>query len=446
MRLVYSLMIAASSVWSPPAATVHTMLVASEPAANSRLAASPSQLRLVYSEPVEGKLSRVTIVPSSGAPIVLKPTADPKDVHGVIAPMTPLAPGKYRVEWRVVSADGHPVDGKFVFAIEDTTLGTQPVLPPTPEPENEPEPEADVWGPALFGAPVVAAILRGTALGSLIALAGLLLYHVRSRPNSAQRADSRLRSLTTTLAVAGPLLLAAHLVVWLIGTSPDRTLDAEWVTATLGSGVGQVEVWRTGLSLLALWAWALARRPALALLLAAGALAVSGAVGHSAAIQPAWGIPSKAIHLLASSVWLGGLLWLVVRPAADDVNLFATDAARVSSNALAAVSAVAFTGVVQTRLFLPSWSALTSSPYGWLALAKSAGLFLLVGFGAYHRQRVMPRIAAAARAATDVATLRSSVAREIAVMVVVILLGGLLAYVPPPAEGHASTSAPRSSS
>ena len=71
---------------------------------------------------------------------------------------------------------------------------------------------------------------------------------------------------------------------------------------------------------------------------------------------------------------------------------------------------------------------------------------MLVGFGAYHRQRLMPRIAAAARTATDIATLRSSVAREIAVMVVVILLGGLLAYVPPPAEEHASMSSQQSTS
>jgi len=226
-------MIAASSVWSPPAATVHTMLVSSVPAANSRLATSPPQLRLVYSEPVEGKLARVTIVPSTGAPIVLKPTGDPRDVHGVIAPMAPLAPGSYRVEWRVVSADGHPVDGKFVFAIEDTTLGTQPALPPTPEPESEPEPEADVWGPALFGAPVVASVLRGAALGSLIALAGLLLYHARSKPNAAQRSDARVRSLTTTFAVAAP---AGATVTVPAGAARDRHGNANGAPLTLSGG------------------------------------------------------------------------------------------------------------------------------------------------------------------------------------------------------------------
>jgi hypothetical protein len=72
-------------------------------------------------------------------------------------------------------------------------------------------------------------------------------------------------------------------------------------------------------------------------------------------------------------------------------------------------------------------------------------LLALVAFGAYNRQRLMPRIAASAAAGG--AALRASVTREIFVMALVILLGGLLAYVPPPGEGdeesmstHQSTS------
>jgi len=236
------------------------------------------------------------------------------------------------------------------------------------------------------------------------------------------------------------VVLVAHVIAWLINTSPDHRFDTGWATSALTTSVGQIELARTGFALLALWAWWLARRPKLALVFALGALVVSGASGHSAAIQPAWGIPAKAIHLLASAVWLGGLLWLVVRPARDDVTLFAADAGRVSSLALAAVIAVALTGVVQTRLFLASWSGLVTSAYGWLALAKSAGLLALVAFGAYHRQRLMPRVAAPACTGSDVAALCVSVRRELYVIALVILLGGLLAYVPPPAEGEAMSS------
>jgi putative copper export protein len=250
------------------------------------------------------------------------------------------------------------------------------------------------------------------------------------------------RNVTTAFAVAAPVLLGAHLVTWLINTSPDLRFDPAWATSALGTTVGQIELWRVGLTILALWAWWLARRTRVALAFAAGAVAVSGAVGHSAAIAPVWAVPAKAIHLLASAVWVGGLFWLVIRPAGDDVMLFASDAERVSSRALWAVVAVAFTGIVQTRLFLASWAGLVTSAYGLLVLAKTAGLLALVAFGAYHRQRLIPRLATAARNATDVGVLRASVAREVVVIAIVILLGGLLAYVPPPGEADADMSAP----
>jgi copper transport protein len=433
MRLAILFLLALPSFPAAPAAAVHATLVSSEPAANSRLATSPVRLRLVYSEPIEGRLARVTLVPGAGRPVVLRAAADPRDVHAVIAPVDTLVPGSYRVEWRVVSADGHPVDGTFVFAIGDTTLGAQAT--PTPVvPEPEPEPDADVWGPTVAGAPLIPAVVRGLALGALMAAAGLLLFMATAEPNAAQVADRRIRKWITTLAVAAPVLLATHTVTWLVNTSPDHTLDAAWAASALGTTVGEIELWRTGLAALALWAWWLARRPRVALAFAASALAVSGASGHSAAIVPLWAVPSKAIHLLASAIWLGGLLWLVVRPAADDASCFATDANRVSSRAMAAVIAVAVTGVVQTWLFLTAVSDVVTSPYGWFVIAKTTGLLVLMGFGAYHRQRLMPRIAAGS--AGDSMTLRRSVGREIAIMAVVILLGGVLSYVAPPGEEH----------
>ena len=434
MRLVLLFLLAVPGFSRTPSAPVHATLVSSEPAANSRQATSPARVRLVYSEPVEGRLARVTLIPGAGARLVLRAGADPRDVHAVIAPVADaLAPGSYRVEWRVVSADGHPVDGTFVFAVGDTTLGSQPVPTSPPPPELEPEVEPDVWGPSVAGAPIIPAVARGLALGVLMPAAGLLLFIAFAEPNAPQVADGRIRTLTTALAIASPVLLVTHLLAWLVNTSPDHTLDAAWATSALGTSVGKIELWRAGLALFALWAWWLARRPRLALAFAAAAVAVSGASGHSAAIAPLWAIPSKAIHLLASAVWLGGLLWLVVRPAADDPYRFATDADRVSSRALVAVIAVAFTGVVQTRLFLTAWSDVVTSPYGWFVIAKTTGLLVLVAFGAYHRQRLMPRMTAGS--ASDGVAMRRSVRREILVMALVILLGGLLAYVPPPGEG-----------
>jgi copper transport protein len=439
MRPAALLLIAAFAALTSPSSAKHATLVSSEPAANSRLTTSPTRVRLVYSEPVEGKLAKVTLVPlvaSAGTPIVLRAGADPRDVHAVIAPVDSLGAGTYKVEWRVVSADGHPVDGAFTFSVGDTTLGTPP---PAPTPLEPVQPQAaeqpDVWGPAAFGAPVIPAVLRGTGVGALLAAAGLLLFLAGAKPDAAQVRDARMRSAVTTFLLAAVVLLAAHLVAWLVNTSPDLRWDTEWAVSALGTTVGRIEMARVGVTILALWAWWLARRTRLALAFAMLAIVVSGAVGHSAAIDPVWGVPAKAIHLVASAVWVGGLLWLVIRPAGDNIVLFGADAERVSSRALIAVIAVAFTGVVQTRLFLASWSGLVTSAYGLLVLAKIAGLIALVAFGAYHRQRLLPRVAATVTAVTGARVLRASVLREVMVIAIVILLGGLLAYVPPPSEG-----------
>jgi putative copper resistance protein D len=201
--------------------------------------------------------------------------------------------------------------------------------------------------------------------------------------------------------------------------------------------VGRVELLRTGLALLPLWALALARRSGLALALTLPSLLISAAVGHSAAIHPMWAVPFKAIHLAALAVWIGGLLWIVVQER-DEVRPTTTDIARVSTLALWAVIVATFSGIAQTLMLVQSASAVRS-PYGAVVVAKFVGLLVLVAFGAYHRRRLLPAIAARGR--DVVATLQSSVARELLVFCVVILLGGFLAYLTPPVSGdtHASS-------
>jgi putative copper export protein len=245
------------------------------------------------------------------------------------------------------------------------------------------------------------------------------------------------------LAVAAPLLLALHLAAFAVNADPDHQFTGASLSAALVSGVGRLELWRVGLALLALWAVALTRRPRLALVFAVAALLASGATGHAAAIQPVFAAPARALHLVAGATWVGGLLWLLCLYGAADPSVAALpqddsrirEAARVSTVALVAVVVVTLSGLVQTVLFLPTLRDLFRSTYGALVLAKVFGLLILVAFGAYHRFRVLPALVRDARAAERFAvTLR----RELTVFGIVVLLGGLLAYVPP--ASHASSS------
>ena len=422
---------------SPSAAFFHATLRSSSPAAGSTLDRAPDRIRLVFSEEIEPSLGSIRLIDPSGRTTRLAASGDPRDVSALVAP-TPagLANGSYRVEWRIVSEDGHPMGGSFGFTIATSGGASASAAAPAAAPTRIPETAAVLAPPARAapstarndsapeGALVLPAVLRGLGMGTLAALAGLLGFLATRRDAEP---EPRAERLTTRLATAAAVLLALHFVAWAVGVVPDHSLGGDQLAALLTSDVGRVELARTGLALLSAWALLLARRPRLALGFAVATLLVSGTAGHSAAIHPEWAVPARALHLVAVAGWLGGLLWLIVlerRSAA----VVTREARRVSSVALAAVIAVAFSGVVQTRLFLPVWADLVRSTYGAIVLAKVAGLGVLVLFGAHHRHRVLPRLADM-HAPEELAR---SLRREVAVMSIVILLGGLLAYVAPP--------------
>jgi copper transport protein len=416
-------------------ARMHATLLTSEPAKGSTVASSPARVYLVFSEEVEPSLSRIRLVGPDGRVVALESRGDPRNVSALVAPVTTtLAAGTWRVEWRIVSGDGHPIDGDFDFAVGGpdaarTVAATPPSADEARDSTSSATPPAvavadTATTAAMDDVPLLPALLRGLGVGALTALAGLLFLLATRRDRARQPRAERLAS---RLSIASALLLTLHLVVWAAAVSPDGALGGAQVSDMLASRVGRVELARTALAGLACWALVLARRERLALIVAIAAMLVSAATGHSAAIHPAWTVPARALHLFAVAAWLGGLLWLLTLERSG-VEVVSVEAQRVSSLALAGVIVVSITGLVQTKFFIGEWGELVRSAYGAVALAKVAGLGVLVLFGAHHRFRVLPRLADAGVADGFTRTLRT----EVAVLSLVILVGGLLAYIPPP--------------
>jgi copper transport protein len=421
-----------------PVPRLHATLLRSEPAKDSAVA-PPTRIYLVFSEEVEPSLGGIRLVGPGGQVVTLKTAGDPRNVSALVAPVpAPLAAGTWRVEWRIVSEDGHPIDGDFSFSVAGggagAAAGPVPSVPdeahdtssaaPSERAVSDSSAATAQSASAMEDVPVLAALLRGLGVGVLTAFLGLLWFLGTRRDRAAQ---PRSEKLASALAIATGVFLGLHLVVWALAVSPDGSLGGDQMGAMLASRVGRMELARTSLALLACWALVVARRDRLAMAFAVGAILVSSATGHSAAIHPAWTIPSRALHLFAVAAWLGGLLWLLTLERSS-AEVFVAEAHRVSSLALAGVIVVAITGLVQTKFFIGEWGELVRSTYGFFDLAKIAGLVVLVLFGAHHRFRVMPRLAEAGAADRFTRSLRT----EVAVLSLVILVGGLLAYIPPP--------------
>jgi copper transport protein len=417
---------------------MHATLLRSEPAKDSTVA-TPARIYLVFSEEVEPSLGGIRLVGPGGQVVTLETAGDPRNVSAMLAPVSvPLAAGNWRVEWRIVSEDGHPIDGDFGFTVAGgSTAPVAGTAPPVPDgahdtasaaPSERVVPSDSISATsspasALKDVPVLAAALRGLGVGVLTALLGLLGFLGARRDPARQPRAERLAS---SLAIAAAVFLGLHLVTWALAVS-DGSLGGDRMGAMLASRVGRMELARAALALLACWALVIARRRRLAMVFAAGAILVSSAIGHSAAIHPVWTIPAHALHLFALAAWLGGLLWLIVLERTS-VEVVVTEAQRVSSLALAGVVVMSITGLVQTKFFIGEWGELVRSAYGFFALVKVAGLGVLVLFGAHHRFRVMPRLAEAGTADRFARSLRT----EVAVLSLVVLVGGLLAYIPPP--------------
>lgn len=424
-------------------AAYHATLLRSTPAANSTLLKRPDTVRLVFSEAVVPDLSQISITAADSSTAQLAVANDPHDVHvlvGVVPPNalnvdcsgTPCVAG-YRLAWHVLSADGHPVGGSFLFSVAGqhksvaaaTVTGT--AASPTQGSVTS-RPPVDAASETASNnhddIPLLAALARGLGVGAIMAAAGLLMFGM-GRTTSG---DSPFRSRITTFVTAGTVLLILHMCTWLVHIAPGRKLSGSVFTAAVSSGVGRWELARVLLAVLMLWAIALARSERIALAFGVLCLLASGAVGHPAAIAPGWTIPAKMAHLVAGAVWLGGLLWLVqtYRTNSDAV---VRESKRVSRAALYSLLLVLLSGVIQIRFFLNTPSDLFTSYYGRLAVAKIVGILILAAYGAYNRFRAMPALVEGKSGES----LRRSVSQEIVLMTVLILVGGLLAYVPTPA-------------
>lgn len=96
-------------------ASAHAFLDHASPGAGAVLHAAPKSVSLVFTKDLDAR-SSVQIVDASGHGV----TAGPTVVAGnhIVAPLRPLAPGKYRVVWHAVSPDDHRTQGAYEFVIK----------------------------------------------------------------------------------------------------------------------------------------------------------------------------------------------------------------------------------------------------------------------------------------------------------------------------------------
>ena len=101
----------------PAPAQAHDTLLSSDPEDGASLETSPEEITLTFSADILEVSPLVRISDENGDELAeIVPT-----VEGPVATATleePLPAGTHTVQWRVVSSDGHPIEGTFTVTVE----------------------------------------------------------------------------------------------------------------------------------------------------------------------------------------------------------------------------------------------------------------------------------------------------------------------------------------
>jgi len=100
-------------------ADAHAFMVRAEPRVGSKVKKAPTEVRIWFSEPVRSILSSIKVFDGNGTQLDKKDAHLDRDNRALlhVSLRSGLAPGKYKVIWRVTSVDTHITNGDFRFQI-----------------------------------------------------------------------------------------------------------------------------------------------------------------------------------------------------------------------------------------------------------------------------------------------------------------------------------------
>jgi copper transport protein len=464
----------------PSTAAAHAILEQTQPLRGAIVATQPKTVSFHFNESVETVFSAVHVFNSDGNTIddgqVVHPGGRGSDV--AVGLKSNLPDGTYTATYRVISADGHPVSGGFVFSVG------KPGAAPTKSVSDLTQKAAASWPIRISfdAARALQYLALALALGGLVFVFGPWFRGLRQTAGGSkaweEASDAFARrsrgivlaavSLGLLASIAGILLQGATAA----GVSVLSAAKPSIVQDVLGTDFGRIWgirilIWALfGIAVVTLFGLRAAPqlRPAtlsadglamparfrstpllLFVLVPSVLLLISPAfAGHAHTEDPTWlGIPSNIVHVAGMSGWLGGLVMLLVAVPVATRRLELEDRTRLLAGVVVRFSAIAFiaillvfaSGLAQSFVLVRHIDNALHTDYGHAILIK-LGLFVgILALGAINKQFVVPKLKALAAEGSPAGStgrlLRRTITIEIFIALAVLATTGVLAGLAP---------------
>jgi copper transport protein len=402
-RRVIALALAVSGllVVVPAASSAHALLISSTPTPGVGLSVPPPAITATFSEPLNRPLSTLKLTTSRGVVVPATVVSD-GSVRLVLRPLRRLRRGVYDLAWHTVSADdGHTTQGSYSFGVLAAVPGPAVSAPAGP----------------LAGGGWLRALLDAAFDGTLILFCGgvfcAALLSPRGEPagwllpGEGRDRDVARRQWRLTVAIGGAAVVFSVLATLADGAHAGGGLGFDALRAYLLSDLAGYA--RLAVPVVLLVSVALAARgaPRAAGVTAVLALAAVAGGGHAiSAHLPVVAFMSDLLHLIAGSVWLGGIVQIVIawvpRLRRMDVagrrRIVEVVLPRFGAVALPAFVTLVAAGAINAATEIGSPHALWSDAYGRVLLAKTALVCVVAVLSYRHAIRLRPRLLASGRA------------------------------------------------
>ena len=415
-----------------PGALAHSVLLGTQPANDTVVQESPSEVSLRFNEPVEMSLGGIRVYDGQGNRVDAEAVDPSRGTEVAVGIEGQLERGTYTVAWRAISADSDPISGAFVFHVQER--GVQP---------------AGISVDSLTGTTTTVDVFftagRFFDFALLLLSVGGSAVLVVALPSAPWPVRRRLYGVLAGLAAA--LALVALLNIFFQGAAAGGLgiLDAfRWnvFTTVLETRYGEMMLVQAALAVtLALTAMALRlsedrdRRALSALTLVLGfGMSLTPSLSGHASTAGKLAMSSDVAHVIAAALWTGGLGFLVLALVLADADRWplATRAVpRFSNMAVVSVAALLVAGVINGYLQVRTWSALWETEYGLLLLAKVALVIPLLGLGAYNNRYAVPRLKAGLASVLERRRFLQAAGVELAIMVAVVAVTAVLVNAEP---------------
>lgn len=368
----------------PQGVRAHAVLVEANPAPGSVLDEAPAQVVLLFNERLERQFFSLQVRNDRGSVINREKAEMSEDQRQISLVLPRLGRGVYTVSYRVLSADGHPVSGSYVFSVGEP-IPANASADGSPSMPGHAHHHGDPYGSGFDARQTFILTARVWYYFSLLFAAGLVFWK-NMLPNTlapGERLGASQLFFQRSLMLSWIAVIGFQIPVFVDGLDRNGMIDL--FTSSIGI------IWLIQLALVSGSFLILNRHKMSDSLWALAVLIVEAMNGHAATARQAWAsVTADFAHLAAAAVWVGGL-YVIVFLYRKQKQERSEVLRRFARAAWISMLALVVSGAAVTLLFLPDLSYLTYTLWGKLLLVKVGLVAVVAVVAAIIRWFIMPR-------------------------------------------------------